>query len=101
MAQKSTGSTTARLPYACRCGARWSGYNTCHCPADGCHATFTGITAFDKHRDGKHSDDSRHCVDPAKVGLVDAGRSYPCWGHTSPDDHPNPWAATNPENTDE
>lgn len=65
--------------YGCgRCSNRWGGLNTAHCPR--CHQTFTGLTAFDKHRDGNHAHGTRHCVDPAKVGLVDAGRGYPCWG---------------------
>ena len=32
------------------CGARFGGLNTAHC--SGCHQTFTGLTAFDKNRDG-------------------------------------------------
>jgi hypothetical protein len=59
-----------------RCPARWNGYNTGHCSA--CHETFTGITAFDKHRDGSHVK-GRYCVSPQSVGLVPAGRAYPCW----------------------
>lgn len=63
--------------YTCRCGAHWGGLSTGHCPA--CHRTFTGITAFDKHRTGSHTE-GRSCLDPETVGLVDAGRAYPCWG---------------------
>lgn len=38
-------------PHSCgSCPARWSGANTCHCAADGCHLTFAGITAFDFHQ---------------------------------------------------
>ncbi len=65
------------LPYGCACGARWAGLKTCHCTA--CHSTFSTVTAFDKHRVGSHADDRRHCVDPARTGLIDAGRDYPCW----------------------
>lgn len=61
-----------------RCPARWGGFKTAHCRA--CGETFTVVAAFDKHRVGSHTDDSRHCVHPATVGLVDAGRAYPCWG---------------------
>ena len=61
------------------CGAVWGGLKTAHC-AGSCHQTFTTITAFDAHRAGSHAKDERHCVWPVKVGLVDAGRAYPCWG---------------------
>ena len=61
-----------------RCPARWGGLKTAHC--DACHQTFTVVAAFDKHRAGSHTHDDRHCLDPAAVGLVDAGRAYPCWG---------------------
>lgn len=72
-------------PTRCGCGAVWSGLSTCHCAAKGCHQTFTGITAFDQHRAGSHTT-RRFCVDPAIVGLVDAGRPYPCWGSPNEDD---------------
>lgn len=83
MAEKSTEQTAmpiaARLPHHCSgCDARWNGFSTCHCAA--CHRMFTGLTAFDKHRGGKHADDTRHCVDPESAGLVHADRAYPCWG---------------------
>jgi hypothetical protein len=48
-----------------------------HCSA--CHQTFTALKGFDRHRAGSHTGSTRHCQDPAAVGLVDAGRSYPCW----------------------
>ena len=44
-----------------------------------CHRTFTTVSTFDKHRTGSHAKGTRHCVPPAEVGLVDAGRAYPCW----------------------
>lgn len=69
-------------PHECAgCDNRWGGLNTAHCAA--CHRTFTSPTAFDKHRAGKFTDDTRHCEDPASVGLVDAARAYPCWGQPS------------------
>jgi hypothetical protein len=71
--------------YTCRCGAHWGGLSTGHCSA--CHLTFTGITAFDKHRTGSHANDTRACLDPASVGLVDANRAYPCWGFPGGDNH--------------
>lgn len=68
----------AALPHHCaRCTARWNGYLTAHCGA--CHETFTGITAFDKHRDGSHTK-GRYCRTPKDVGLVLSGRNYSCWG---------------------
>lgn len=71
-----------------RCSKRWGGLNTAHCAA--CHETFTGLTAFDKHRDGSHSKGTRACLEPAEVGLVDANRAYPCWGW--PSDGDDRWA---------
>ncbi|GAS98826.1 uncharacterized protein RMCC_5791 [Mycolicibacterium canariasense] len=72
-----------------RCTNRWGGLNTAHCGA--CHQTFTTTSAFDKHRDGNHAQGTRHCVDPSTVGLVNAGRAYPCWGW--PNDGRNPHSA--------
>lgn len=66
-------------PHPCSgCTARWGGLLTAHCAA--CHLTFTGITAWEKHRAGKPAR-GRYCLDPAAVGLIDAGRSYPCWAN--------------------
>lgn len=65
----------ADLPHSDKCGARWSGSNTCHCGT--CHGTFSGVEAFDHHRK------SGTCRDPRDVGLtLVAGRAYECWGHT-------------------
>ena len=60
--------------------ARTAGADSTPRTAAPCHQTFTGITAFDKHRDGSHAQSNRHCLNPADIGLVDAGRDYPCWG---------------------
>lgn len=68
------------------CDAWWTGLKTAHCPA--CHETFTTTSAFDKHRTGEHHNDTRHCQPPAQVGLTDAKRPYPCWGHPTTD---NKW----------
>lgn len=66
----------ATLPFSCRCGARWSGYETCHCGS--CHITASGLATFDRHRP------NGRCVPPASVGLVPIpGRAYECWGTTS------------------
>lgn len=62
-----------------RCQKWWGGLNTGHCT--GCHQTFTGITAFDRHRTGSHARDTRTCLDPAEVGLVESDRAYPCWAN--------------------
>lgn len=66
---------THGLPWACRCGTRWSGTRTAHCSA--CHRTFTGVGPFDRHRRGGH------CLDPADVGLeaIDRG-AYTAYGTT-------------------
>lgn len=71
---------TAIPAYGCGgCALRWGGSRTAHCAADGCHQTFTGLSTFNKHRSrGK-------CMLPLRAGLVDAGRSYSCWG--SPDEN--------------
>lgn len=46
------------------CGATWSGKRIEHC--DGCHETFTGSTAGDRHRVGDHAvfvgPDRRRCL---------------------------------------
>jgi hypothetical protein len=67
----------ADLPHTCSCGARWSGTNTCHCGNTGCHRTFTGLSAFDRHRSGGT------CNDPAALGMAIApGRAYEAWTTT-------------------
>ncbi|WP_431957296.1 hypothetical protein [Nocardia lijiangensis] len=71
----------------CRGCERWwplSAHNVCHCAQ--CHETFTGEQAATRHL----VVDYRHrphvvCRTPQSVGLVDAGREYPCWG--LPDKH--------------
>lgn len=83
---RSTGSGDGRnrspsLTAECSCGAQWGGLLTAHC--SGCHRTYTGLTAFDRHRDGSHARSTRHCRDPWDVGLVDANRAYSCWGFPS------------------
>jgi hypothetical protein len=72
----ATGTrSTADLPHGCgRCAVRWSGALTSHC-GGGCHLTFGGVTAFDRHRR------SGACLPPETVGLsLIPGRAYPCWG---------------------
>lgn len=64
--------------HACgRCSARWTGLRTCHCNT--CHRTFTGVTPFDRHRRGDR------CLHPVDADLVDAGRTYACWGTRTTD----------------
>lgn len=61
-----------------RCGNIWGGMNTAHCAA--CHETFTGITAFDRHRERPTAKKPfGSCQDPADAGLDMADRKYPCW----------------------
>lgn len=43
------------------------GSNICMCPS--CGEYFGGIRGFEMHRAGEFPD-SRHCVDPASVGLI-------------------------------
>ncbi len=75
-AAKGTRATES-LPNSCRCGARWSGTNTSHCAATGCHYTFTGLGDFDRHRKGGV------CADPASIGMsVAPGRAYEAWTST-------------------
>lgn len=95
MAEISTQSAAItkpdrRPPHGCgQCDARWSGFLTSHC--GGCHRTFSGLTAFDLHRDGSHSKGTRHCVDPESVGLVENSRvGYVVWGQ--PNDGTEWWA---------
>jgi len=47
----------------CRCGARWSGDQTCHCAT--CHLTFTSVGPFDAHRVGEMND--RRCLTPGEL----------------------------------
>jgi hypothetical protein len=85
------------------CPAWFTGLNTAHCTT--CHAAFTTVSGFDKHRTGSHENDTRRCLDPAtmkfpkstkragQMVFEDAGRAYPCWrtsaeegkGWTGPD----------------
>ena len=51
MAQISTRK--AGMHTCPRCPNHWGGLKTAHCAA--CHETFTGLTAFDKHRTGSHT----------------------------------------------
>lgn len=82
------------LPHSCRCGARWGGLATAHCSA--CHITFTGLAAFDAHRQGSHAK-GRYCVDPETIlnqkgerVLALSSRAYPCWGLAG--DKPDYWS---------
>lgn len=54
----------------CRCGATWSGYKPEHCPAVGCHKTFVGTRAGDKHRVGDHNDGTRRCLIEAEMRAI-------------------------------
>jgi hypothetical protein len=64
----------------CGCGKSWTGTARCHCGS--CHETFTGLSAFEKHRvTVNQSQALRECAPPASVGLVQNDHGY--WG--SPD----------------
>jgi hypothetical protein len=53
------------------CENFWTGLRACHCA--GCHRTFSGLTAFDRHR-------GRRCVDPFEAGLVLVEKDgWDCW----------------------
>lgn len=54
--------TATTVGTCARCPARWTATRAAHC--GGCHATFTSVTGFDRHRVGGA------CVDPATRGLV-------------------------------
>lgn len=62
-----TGADTPdrREVVRCRKGCEWTGRGACHCSA--CHQTFTGLTAFDKHRAGVGDGP---CRTPDSIGLV-------------------------------
>lgn len=53
-------------PITCSgCPATWTAPTACHCAAEGCHRTFSGVALFDAHRaaEGKHGG----CIDPAAI----------------------------------
>ncbi len=54
-----------------RCDARWDGAAMCHCSS--CHATFGGVSSFDRHRAGSKPGSGNHfkqgeCTDPSLLG---------------------------------
>ena len=51
------------------CPHWWTGLRACHCAS--CHRSFSGLTSFDKHRDGSHVKATRHCVNPATLFTED------------------------------
>lgn len=70
-----------------RCGKRWGGHRTAHCAA--CHQTFSADSVADQHRKGTHTPDTRHCVDPATIGLVVNRNGY--WGNPPDPDGNDYW----------
>lgn len=60
----STRPSTSPVYGHGRCGVRWTGLHTSHCGAHGCHRTFSGITAFDRHQTPEG------CQDPARLGMA-------------------------------
>ena len=95
MSDTQTPRNTERVISCGGCTQKWSGRNRSHCAAPGCHRTFSGESAADKHRVGAHGVD-RRCADPAKVGLI--AREYQLgtvWGWPSPDeDRTATWMAS-------
>lgn len=63
-----------RLHGCSGCKARWGGLSTAHCAA--CHRTFSGVSAFEKHKPGQ-------CLHPSSVGLIILRKSgnQQIWGH--------------------
>lgn len=63
-------------PHSCGgCDARWASTHFAHCAA--CHCTFTGVTAFDVHRNWGV------CHEPRSVGLRLRDQvGIPIWGAT-------------------
>ena len=77
MARTAASNRPSGAITCARCDNWWTGLQSCHCGA--CHRTFTGVYAFDMHRAGSHAKGTRHCVDPATVGLVPADKPWPGW----------------------
>lgn len=60
------------------CGSWWTGAERSHC--GGCDQTFTGLTAFERHRKGMR------CNPPGDVGLVARDKPYgTLWGLPAPE----------------
>jgi hypothetical protein len=93
-AEKPVGAITVNC-----CDAWFTGLSPAHCTV--CHATFTSVAGFDKHRTGSYEPHRRRCLDPATMThgpaskrsgepvFVDAGRKYPCWRFSGDD---NRWS---------
>ncbi len=58
------------MGYCRKCNEKWTGLRVCHCT--GCHRTFGGVDAFDRHRL------SFKCVDPVDVGMRMDAKGH--WG---------------------
>ena len=77
-------------PFGCQqCGTRWSGLRIEHCKA--CHETFTGTSAGDMHRTGKHGlregSDRRRCLTPDEMrekGMTQNARGQWTTGQSDP-----------------
>lgn len=82
--------TVVRAPVLLSCSgcpSRWSGLARAHC--SGCHLTFTGVSAFDRHRSSEGT-----CLLPPDLGMVlrDGG----LWGAPalSPEEAAEIWKKT-------
>jgi hypothetical protein len=61
------------------CTSQWTGAGRAHCAAEGCHRTFTGVTAFEQHRGAISEGAPRgFCHDPVSLGMVE--RKPNLWG---------------------
>ena len=73
----------------CRCGVTWSGLRVEHCT--GCHRTFTGTSAGDRHRVGDSAiwegPKRRRCLTPEEMrdkGMATNARGWWTNGGKSP-----------------
>lgn len=68
----------ANVVTCAKCRSEWSGLAAAHCA--GCHLTFTGINAFEKHRL------RGVCLLPSDRGLVlSPNKWFPAWGNPGDD----------------
>jgi hypothetical protein len=70
------------VPGVCKCGARWSGGNFCHCPT--CHLTFRSVSGFDQHRDRRGEGECRSTDELRKRGFEPDADGI--WRRPRPDD---------------
>jgi hypothetical protein len=82
------------MKFGCNCGRQWRGLSQAHCTGSGCHAHFSSVDGFDRHRAGTGG-----CHDPAemvdKLGRLvykrEEGPFGTTWVRDRPGDH---WRTT-------